>query len=276
MTDYTVDELICTCISRQIVDGEMVAQGLATPLVASGYLLAKLTHAPHIAFASVVGNCLCLEGGALALGRAEEVWIAKSRRFVSFGDVVCGVLPALHPREFFRPAQVDARGNTNNVAFGDPRRPRFRLPGAGGLPDLTGVSPSVCFYVPRHGRATFVAELDFRSGVGVLDATERAAAGTTGPGPRYLVSDLGCFDFAPGHMRLVSYHAGIAPEAIQAKTGFPLAIAPDAVQTPPPSAEEIRLLREVVDPLGIRTLEVLSGADRWSKLREIAQRETRA
>jgi hypothetical protein len=88
-----------------------------------------------------------------------------------------------------------------------------------------------------------------------------------------LVSDLGCFDFTGGQMRLVSYHAGVSPETIQAKTGFPLVIAPGAAETPPPSAEETQLLREVVDPFGIRTLEVLSGAERWKKLREIAQQE---
>lgn len=53
--DYAVDELMCACIARQLEDGEMVAQGLATPLVAAGYLLAKLTHAPHLRFASAIG-----------------------------------------------------------------------------------------------------------------------------------------------------------------------------------------------------------------------------
>jgi len=271
--DYTVDELICVCISRQIQDGEMVAQGIATPLVAAGYLLAKMTHAPNISFATAIGGSLCLEAGPLSLSHVEEIWVGKARRFVSFADIVCGILPSMHLKEFFRPAQVDPQGNTNNVAFGDVRRPKLRLPGAGGVPDLTGISRNVYLYVPRHSKAIFVPRLDFRSGVGVISEEERRHAGISGPGPRYLVSDLGCFDFEGGHMRLISYHPGITIEHIQSRTGFPLVIAPDVHETLPPTAEEVSLLREVIDPLGIRTLEVLRSGERWEKLRQIACRE---
>lgn len=271
--DWTVDELICTCISRQIEDGEMVAQGMATPLVAAGYMLAKLTHAPNITFASVIGNSLCLEGGPMAMSRVENVWIGNARRFVSFTDVVCSVLPSMHLKEFFRPAQVDPQGSTNNVVFGDHHRPRLRMPGAGGIPDLTAFSHRVYLYVPRHGRATFVPRLDFRSGVGALSAAERQRTGVTGPGPRFLVSDLGCFDFADGRMRLVTRHPGATAERIQAKTGFPLDVAPGCLETEPPSNEEVHLLRHVIDPLGIRSVEVLGGGARWDKLRQIARAE---
>jgi glutaconate CoA-transferase, subunit B len=270
---WTVDELICACISRQIEDGEMVAQGMATPLVAAGYMLAKLTHAPNITFAAVIGASICLEGGPLAMSRVEDVWIGKARQCVSFSDVVCSVLPSMHLKEFFRPAQVDAQGNTNNVVFGDHRLPRLRMPGSGGISDLTAFSDRVYLYVPRHGKATFVSRLDFRSGVGALNAAERQRTGVTGPGPRFLVSDLGCFDFADGRMRLVSRHPGVTVERIQAKTGFPIDAAPDCPETEPPSAEEVRLLRQVIDPLGIRSVEVLGGGARWDKLRQIARAE---
>jgi acyl CoA:acetate/3-ketoacid CoA transferase beta subunit len=270
---WSIDELICVCISRQIEDGEMVAQGMATPLVAAGYMLAKLTHAPSITFASVIGGSLCLEGGALAMSRVEEVWLGKSRRFATFTDVVCSVLPSMHLKEFFRPAQVDPRGNTNNVVFGDHARPRVRMPGAGGIPDLTAFSGRVYLYVPRHGRATFVPRLDFRSGVGALSDAERREMGVPGPGPRFLVSDLGCFDFAGGRMRLLSRHPGVSVQRIQAKTGFPIEVSPDCPETEPPSQEDVRLLRQVIDPLGIRSVEVLGGASRWEKLREIARAE---
>jgi acyl CoA:acetate/3-ketoacid CoA transferase beta subunit len=271
--DWTIDEIICVCISRQIEDGEMVAQGMATPLVAAGYMLAKLTHAPNISFASVIGNSLCLEGGALAMSRVESVWIGLGRRFGAFTDIVCSVLPSMHLKEFFRPAQVDSQGSTNNVVFGDHTRPRLRMPGAGGIPDLTAFSDRVYLYVPRHGKATFVPRLDFRSGVGVLSAAERQETGVPGPGPRLLVSDLGCFDFADGRMRLVSRHPGITAERIQAKTGFPLDVLPGCPETDPPTKEELRLLRQVIDPLGIRSVEVLGGGARWDKLREIARAE---
>ena len=76
-------------------------------------------------------------------------------------------------------------------------------------------------------------------------------------------------------MRLLTYHRGVSVEHIQARTGFPLAIAPDAHETSPPTAEEVRLLREEIDPLGIRQLETLGGMARWQKLQEIVTQETK-
>src|SRR5687768_4070751 len=116
----------------------MVAQGLATPLVAAGYLLAKRTHAPNLMFASAIGQGLCREWSPLGLARVEGLWLDKSLLNVGFVRAISEVLPRLRPLEFFRPAQMDAAGNFNNIALGaDYRRPRLRLPGTGGIPDVT-------------------------------------------------------------------------------------------------------------------------------------------
>ena len=72
--DFTLDELICVCISRQIEDGEVVAQGIATPLVAAGYLLAKCTHAPDLMFASAIGQGICCDWAPLGLSRVEGIF----------------------------------------------------------------------------------------------------------------------------------------------------------------------------------------------------------
>ena len=69
MTDYTIDELMSVCISRQIRDGEMVAQGIATPLVVAGYLLAKCTHAPNVMFCSAIGQGLVQDWAPLGVAR---------------------------------------------------------------------------------------------------------------------------------------------------------------------------------------------------------------
>ncbi len=74
-------------------------------------------------------------------------------------------------------------------------------------------------------------------------------------------------------MRLTTYHPGVVIKRIQKRTGFELEIAADLHETPPPTAEELGLLREEIDPLGIRRLELLSGASRREKLREILARE---
>jgi glutaconate CoA-transferase, subunit B len=260
----TPDEMMVACISRQIVDGEVVVQGLATPLVAAGYLLARYTHAPNLYFASAIGQSLCREPAPLGLTRIESLWLDRALVNVGFTTVSADILPTLKPKEFFRPGQVDCFGNFNNIAFGkDYHHPRMRLPGTGGIPDVTTLSEQVYLYVPRHSRVTFVPELDFISGLGHHPARKYGA------GPRYLISDLGQFDYFGGRMRLISYHPGVSIPQIQARTGFELDIAAGIGETPPPDPEEIRLLREEIDPLGIRKLEALSGAERRILLHQI-------
>jgi acyl CoA:acetate/3-ketoacid CoA transferase beta subunit len=271
MIDYGVDELISVCIARQIPDGVMVAQGIATPLVAAGYLLAKGTHAPNLLFASAIGQGICADWAPLGIARIEALWLDKALLTLGFARAASEALPRLKPLEFFRPAQMEANGNFNNFAIGqDYRRPRLRLPGSGGIPDVTTFDEHVCLYVPRHSRVTFVEQVDFVSGLG--HSPQRAR----GRGPRYLVTDLGQFDFAEGRMRLTTLHPGVSVAQAQSKTGFPLAVAPDLRETPPPTPEELRLLREAIDPLGVRKLELLGGAARKELLRDILTKEAAA
>jgi hypothetical protein len=266
--DFAVDELMCVCISRQVIDGEPLAQGLATPLVAAGYLLAWHTHAPGSYFASAIGQSLCREGAPLGLAQAEALWLDRALIHYGFVQAAVDLLPNVRPKEFFRPGQVDRFGNFNNIAIGrDYRHPRLRLPGTGGIPDVTPVLTEIHLYVPRHSRVTFVERVDFLSGLGHHPARRRGA------GARYLVSDLGQFDFAQGEMRLTHVHPGVTVERVQAKTGFPLVISAELAETRPPSAEELRLLREVIDPLGIRKLEFLTGPGRRRELERILKQE---
>jgi acyl CoA:acetate/3-ketoacid CoA transferase beta subunit len=268
---FTIDELMVACISRQVVDGEILAQGLATPLVAAGYLLAWRTHAPNVGFASAIGQSLCQDGAPLGLATIESLWLDRALVTYGFVSAAVDMLPWVRPKEFFRPGQVDAAGNFNNIALGnDLRRPRLRLPGSGGIPDVTPVLSDICLYVPRHSRVTFVERLDVKSGLGHDPARRR------GSGARYLVSDLGEFDFAEGALRLVRIHPGVTPELVRAKSGCPVRIAPDLQETGPPTPEELRLLRGEIDPLGIRRLEFLSGPERRAALAEMVRAEAEA
>jgi acyl CoA:acetate/3-ketoacid CoA transferase beta subunit len=273
--DPTPDEIMVVCMARQVRDGEIVAQGLATPLVAAAYLLARHTHAPNLYFTSAIGQGICRQPAPLSLTRIESLWLDRSLTNVGFVRAAADMLPVLRPKEFFRPAQIDSSGNFNNIAFGkDYRKPRMRLPGTGGIPDVTTFIQDIYLYVPRHSRLTFVAELDFLSGMGHNPSRRHGA------GPRYLISNLGQFDFQGGEppdnlrMRLVSYHPNVEISHIQARTGFKLEISPDVYQTPMPTSQELRLLREKIDPLGIRRLESLSGASRRKLLHEIIALES--
>ncbi len=267
---YTPDEIIAVCISRRIRDGEFVAQGLATPMVASGFLLAKLTHAPNLDVVSAIGQAFCQGWAPLAIASIEDLWIKRGIMTVGFVEAACDYLPHYQPKEFFRPGQVDACGNFNNVYIGGTlEHPNLRLPGVGGIPDVTAYSDTVQLYVPRHGRHTFVEKLDIISGLG------HGPSRVAGRGAEYLVSDLGQFDFEPetGRMRLLTLHAGVPLRRLLAKTGFELILPGEIPETEPPSEIELRLLREQIDPLGVRTLETLGGARRRQKLREILAEE---
>lgn len=275
VVDITPDEIMVVCMSRQIQNGEIVAQGLATPLVAAAYLLARHTHAPNLYFTSAISQGICRQPAPLGLTRVESLWLDQSLTTVGFVRAAADMLPRLRPKEFFRPAQVDPQGNFNNIAFGkNYQSPRLRLPGTGGIPDVTTFIDHIFLYVPRHSRLTFVPKLDFISGLG------HHPKRTAGSGPVYLITDLGQFDFgnrqsASARMRLVSFHPGVELKQIQTRTGFEIDLAPDLHETPLPTEKEIYLLREVIDPLGIRKLEALSGVERRQLLTHIIEMESK-
>jgi glutaconate CoA-transferase subunit B len=276
MNEYpiTSDEIMVFCIARQVNDGEIVAQGLATPLVAAGYLLARRLHAPNLYFTSAIGQGVCRNPAPLGLTRIEELWLDRALTSVGFVRAAADILPRLRPKEFFRPAQIDSAGNFNNIAFGKSyQKPRLRLPGTGGIPDVTTFIDDIFLYIPRHSRLTFVSKLDFLSGLGHHPNRR------WGSGPHYLVSNLGEFDFkgkdaqGQSQMRLISFHPGVSVEQIQRHTGFELEISPDLSMTKLPSSEELRMFREEIDPLGICQLESLSGAARRQLLHQIIAAE---
>ncbi len=266
--DYSIDELISVCISRQVQDGDVWAQGINTPLVAAGLILGKLRYAPRARFTSAIGQALVQDWGPLGLADIESLWVGKGLIHLGFAAGAAEILPKFQPKEFFRPAQVDQHGNLNNIAFGkNYGKPRMRLPGSGGIPDVTPNYDHTYLYVPRHSRLTFARKLDFISGMGHVPHRRR------GGGPRYLITDLGEFDWAEGRMRLTSIHPGVELKQVKRKTAFDLIVADELGETPPPDEEDLRLLREEIDPLATRKLETLAGGARKELLREILRLE---
>ncbi len=268
MSGITAAEQMVVTMSRLIEDGEVVAHGIATPLVAGAVLLAKRTHAPEAYLACAVGNSLTFRGGCVSLTDPEAHTLRGCLMAWGFADAACSILPWHRPKEFFRPAQVDAGGNFNNVCLGDYGRPRVRLPGCGGIADVTNYSPRIYLYVPRHTPDAFPARIDFRSGIG-FPPDEGAAGrwpGSTSPGPRRVITDRCVLDFADGRLRVASLHPGQTLREVREQTGFPLAACDPLPETAAPTAEELRLLREEIDPHGLRDLELLGTRDRLFRI----------
>ena len=150
-------------------------------------------------------------------------------------------------------SQLDRFGNSNISCIGDFHRPTSQLLGVRGAPGNT-VNHPTSYWVPRHSPRVFVPAVDLVSGVG----SDRAvgAAGRFHD-IRRVVTNLAVLDLSGpgGSMRLVSVHPGVTVDDVVAATGFPLAL--DGVtETRQPTAEELGLIREVLDPDGLRSKEV--------------------
>ncbi len=232
--------------------GEVLASPMGT-VPALGARLARLTFSPDLLLTD--GEALLVGGepGAGGTGAPEPVtegWLPYRRHLA---------LVATGRRHVMMGAsQIDRYGNQNISCIGDWARPSRQLLGVRGAPVNTLNHPT-SYWVPKHSPRTFVERVDMVCGVGY----DRAAA--AGPSAtRYhrvpeVVSDLGVFDFeTPDRtLRVRSLHPGVRLEDVRAATGFPLHVPDgDVPHTREPTVEELRLLREVVDPGGLRDREV--------------------
>jgi glutaconate CoA-transferase subunit B len=156
---------------------------------------------------------------------------------------------------FLGGAQIDRYGNLNTTVIGDYAHPKVRLPGSGGACEIA-IHAKRILVIMRQAPRSFVERIDFRTSPGHSgDPAHDAARGWTGSGPTDVVTDLGTyvFDEATGEMTLVTLHAGVTLEDVRANMGWAPRIVDEPGETPPPTDEELRLIREVLDPQGIYT-----------------------
>ncbi len=251
------DWLSCA-IAREIADGETIAVGLATTLPLAGIMIARRMHAPNLRIGYAVGHGLMSQPRPVSITWNEKAILDRVEKLWSFGETAFDWLPSRHPKEFFRPAQIDPRGNSNNVRVGD-----LRLPGPAGLPDVTPYHSNIYYYVPLPSPKVFVPRVEYVSGTGCGDF-----------GPKRVLTGVAAFDFEDGRMRLTTLAPGVRKEDVLSRLGFaPLVREPVEVFEPPPTW--LDMLREI-DPLGTRNLEFLTGDRRLARLEEILRAETQA
>jgi glutaconate CoA-transferase subunit B len=154
---------------------------------------------------------------------------------------------------FLGAAQIDRFGNINTTVIGDYERPKVRLPGSGGACEIA-IHAHKVFVIMRLKRRAFVERIHFRTSAGHLNGKpgERATLGIPGSGPQLVVTDKAIFRFEEdtGEMFLHSVHPGVTVEEVRAEVSWPLKLAPDIGTTEPPTSEELRLIREELDPGG--------------------------
>ncbi|MFJ8589972.1 CoA-transferase subunit beta [Streptomyces sp. NPDC093598] len=227
---------VIACAEAWRDDGEVLASPMGL-IPSIGARLARLTFAPDLLLTD--GEALLVRPDGAPEGwlpyREHLAWVTAGRRHVMMGA-----------------SQIDRFGNQNISCIGDWERPTRQLLGVRGAPVNTLNNPT-SYWIPRHSRRVFVERVDMVCGVGY----DRAAGARHHRIPR-VVSDLGVFDFAtPDHsMRLASLHPGVTLGQVREATGFELTVPDEVPPTREPTGEELRLIREVVDPAGARTREV--------------------
>src|SRR5436305_2272770 len=247
--DYSAMELMICCAARLLEDGRTVAVGTGVPCAAA--MLAQRTSAPALV--------ICFEAGGVAPQLPTmPISVGDSRTFyrglmaTSMADIMETCQRGMIDYTFLGGAQIDAYGNLNSTLIGDSyERPKVRLPGSGGANDLA----SLCWrilVVTNHDRRRFVEKLDFLTTPGYLtgDGAREAAGLPPGTGPYRVITDLAVLDYheETRRMQVLSLHPGVGLEQVQAATGFRLEVADPLATTEPPTAEELRILREEVDP----------------------------
>jgi len=248
---YTPVELMIACAAHALEDGRTVAVGTGVPCAAA--MLAQKTHAPNLV--------ICFEAGGVAPKLPTmPISVGDSRTFykavmaTSMAEVMQFCQRGMMDYTFLSGAQIDPYGNLNSTYIGGThQKPKVRLPGSGGACDLA----SFCWrtlIIMRHDPKKFVEKLDFLTTPGYLTGPgAREAAGLPrGSGPHRVITELAVLDFHPDsrRMRALSLHPGVTLDQVHKATGFRLEDGAPPVQTPAPTDEELRILRDEVDPAG--------------------------
>jgi acyl CoA:acetate/3-ketoacid CoA transferase beta subunit len=242
MSDITRAEVCVVAVAECFRgDGEIVANPIGT-IPRIGGLLARQSFEPDLVMTD--GEAMFTD----ADGRVEAwnpyrtmfdvVW--SGRRHVMMGG-----------------SQLDPFGNHNFAAIGDMKKPKAQLLGFRGAPGNT-VNNVTSYWIPNHGPRVFVEKVDVVTGVGYDSAAAAGSAATRYHSLRHVVTNLCVLDFeTPDHrMRLRSVHPGVSVDDVVGATGFAVVVPDDVPESRLPTDEELRLIRDVLDPKGTREKEV--------------------
>jgi len=258
--DYTADELMVAVLADQFRDGDQCCNGMASFIPVAAFMLARLTHAPDLVWLPSSGGLESRPDRIPASTLEAPLWRDSVMYIEQYGDFWNFVLNGRWIEKFcVGAAQLDQYGNANNSVIGENyHTPRVRLPGTAGLADMGSIGKKLYYWNPDHSPRSMVEKVDFVSAAGFLDGGEsRETLGLKG-GPQLVVSNLAVMDFHPEskRMRLQSIHPGVTLEQLREATGFELLMpAADVPETGPPTQEQVRLLRETIDPDGMRKRE---------------------
>ncbi|GHA89289.1 MULTISPECIES: CoA-transferase subunit beta [Streptomyces] len=243
----TSSELLSVVASRELASRRTVFAGIGLPTLATE--LARLTVAPQIEVVYESGVCGA-HPSHLPETIADAVLISGAEAVLSMPALFGCVLQGGHiDVGFLGAAQIDRWGSLNTSVIGDWESPRVRLPGSGGGIEVMANSREVFVVMRRHDPRSFTGSLDFCTTPGPDRALSEGIR-PLGVGVTRVITELGIL--ARGgigeELRLIAVHPGVTVEQVREATGWDLKVSDEVGTVPPPTAAELRLLREDVDP----------------------------
>jgi len=243
--NYTPQEMMTVAAARALSNEDVCFVGIGLPSAACN--LARLTHAPGVKLIYESGTLetrpdvlpLSIGDGELCETALTTVSVPEIFRYwLQGGRITVGFLGG---------AQVDRFANLNSTVIGPYDRPKVRLPGSGGAAEIATGCGQI-FIVMKQGKRSFVRDLDFLTSLGHgRTGRERSALGIRTKGPTLLVTDLCLMRPEPetNEMIVTSMHSGVTREQIVENTGWDVRFADTVEQTPPPTQDELSVLRDL-------------------------------
>ncbi|MGA8042559.1 MAG: CoA-transferase subunit beta [Terracidiphilus sp.] len=242
---YSADEMMTVAAARMLRNGAVCFVGIGLPSTAAN--LARLTHAPDAVLVYESGPIgakppvLPLSIGDGNLAETADTVVSTPeifRYWLQGGRIDVGFLGA---------AQLDRFANINTTVVGSYARPKVRLPGAGGAPEISSSAKEVLLIV-KQSKRTFVEKLDFITSVGFLTGGDaREKAGLPGKGPVAVITDLCILRPHPEtrELEVATIHPGVDRETIASSTAWPIRFAQQCDATASPTAQELQVLRDL-------------------------------
>ena len=245
MADYTPNEMMTVAAARSLRNEDVCFVGIGQPSAASN--LARLTHSPDITLIYESGTLatkpsvlpLSIGDGELCETALTTVAVPEMFRYwLQGGRIKIGFLGG---------AQIDKYANLNTTVVGPYDKPKVRLPGGGGAPEIANCCAEI-FIIMAQGKRSFVDKLDFVTSLGHGEGGDsRLRAGAASAGPTRVITDLCVMQPDPEtkELTVASLHPGVTREQVVGQCGWPLRFAAKVAETPAPSREELTILRDL-------------------------------
>ena len=272
----TSDEIMAFALANEYDDNSLCSSGAVSPLANVSYFLAKKLHAPKLILTTMTYGHHDVSFRPMTLSFSE---VLDRETCINFwgGDDSYSIYyqNGQITHEVIGAAQIDKYGDVNNIEIKKKSGGILRLPGQGGMADVSNLHQHFIGYVTKHSKLSFVEKVDYVSaGRGLFKDKERLRAGLK-PGHVKIFTNLCIFEKnkKTGLLEVISIHKGVTKEEIQNNTSFKVKYKKGCKITKMPTTSQLNVLRNIVDPLNIRKLEFTSGEERIKLLEEIIKKE---